>query len=47
MYMSVFMPGLRIDFILAHKTLVEFCSHRVLHTSYSDHNPVLAVLALR
>lgn len=36
------LPGLRIDFILAHKTLVEFCSHRVLHTSYSDHNPVLA-----
>ena len=35
------LPGLRIDFILGDEEIIQFCSHRVLHTSYSDHNPVL------
>ena len=36
------LPGLRIDYILADESIFNFCSHRVLHTSYSDHNPILA-----
>ncbi len=36
------LPGLRIDLILADSKSFGFCSHKVLHTSYSDHYPVLA-----
>lgn len=35
------LPGLRIDFVLGDENVIQFCSHRVLHTSYSDHNPVM------
>jgi vancomycin resistance protein VanJ len=35
------LPGLRIDFVLGDKDKIQFCSHRVLQTSYSDHNPIL------
>lgn len=35
------LPGLRIDFILGDESKIQFCKHRVLHTSYSDHNPLL------
>lgn len=35
------LPGLRIDFMLGDAEKVQFCTHRVLHTSYSDHNPIL------
>jgi endonuclease/exonuclease/phosphatase family metal-dependent hydrolase len=35
------LPGLRIDFIIGDEDIIQFCTHRVLHTSYSDHNPIL------
>lgn len=35
------LPGLRIDVILADQRRLGFCFHRVLQTSYSDHNPVM------
>ncbi len=35
------LPGLRIDFVLGDEDKIKFCSHKVLQTSYSDHNPVL------
>ncbi|MBK8485651.1 MAG: endonuclease/exonuclease/phosphatase family protein [Saprospiraceae bacterium] len=35
------LPGLRIDYVLGDENILNFCSHRVLHTSYSDHNPIL------
>ena len=35
------LPGLRIDYVLGDEDIIQFCSHRVLHTSYSDHNPVM------
>jgi len=35
------LPGLRIDVILGDEDKIQFCNHRVLHTSYSDHNPVM------
>lgn len=34
------LPGLRIDFILGDEDKIHFCSHRILQTSYSDHNPI-------
>lgn len=35
------LPGLRIDLVLGDEKHIQFCSHRVLQTSYSDHNPIL------
>ena len=34
------LPGLRIDFVLADEKKIEFCFHRVMQTTFSDHNPV-------
>ncbi|MEO6191254.1 MAG: endonuclease/exonuclease/phosphatase family protein [Saprospiraceae bacterium] len=36
------LPGLRIDYLLADKKKINFCIHRILQTSFSDHNPILA-----
>lgn len=36
------LPGLRIDYVLGDLKEIIFCSHKVLHTPYSDHHPVLA-----
>ncbi|HRG32356.1 MAG: endonuclease/exonuclease/phosphatase family protein [Saprospiraceae bacterium] len=35
------LPGLRIDFILSDEKKFSFCNHKVLQTSFSDHNPVM------
>lgn len=35
------LPGLRIDFILADEKKLDFCSHKVQQTSFSDHNPLI------
>ncbi len=35
------LPGLRIDYVLSDKKKFEYCYHRVLQTSFSDHNAVL------
>lgn len=40
-YMGL-IPGLRIDFILADQGVLNFCTHRVSQTPFSDHNPVIA-----
>ncbi|MBK9109720.1 MAG: endonuclease/exonuclease/phosphatase family protein [Saprospiraceae bacterium] len=36
------LPGLRIDYVMGDLKEIIFCSHRVLHTPYSDHHPVFA-----
>lgn len=41
------LPGLRIDFVWGGKKHFEFCFHRVLSTSFSDHNPILVKLYSR
>lgn len=34
------LPGLRIDYVFGSKSSIEFCFHRVLSSTFSDHNPV-------
>ena len=34
------LPGLRIDYVLGDIKSIEFCSHKVLPSTFSDHNPV-------
>ncbi|MBK8243462.1 MAG: endonuclease/exonuclease/phosphatase family protein [Saprospiraceae bacterium] len=41
------LPGLRIDFVLADEKKIEFCFHRVMQTTFSDHNPVFTSLYLK
>ncbi|MBK9992674.1 MAG: endonuclease/exonuclease/phosphatase family protein [Saprospiraceae bacterium] len=38
------LPGLRIDYIFGDKKTIEFCSHKVLSSTFSDHNPVFVKL---
>ncbi|MEP7195267.1 MAG: endonuclease/exonuclease/phosphatase family protein [Saprospiraceae bacterium] len=38
------LPGLRIDYLLADKKKFNFCYHRILQTSFSDHNAVVSSL---
>ncbi|MBP8726608.1 MAG: endonuclease/exonuclease/phosphatase family protein [Saprospiraceae bacterium] len=41
------LPGLRIDYVLSDDQYIGFCSHKVLHTNFSDHNPILAKFYLK
>ncbi|NOT35939.1 MAG: endonuclease/exonuclease/phosphatase family protein [Saprospiraceae bacterium] len=41
------LPGLRIDYVLADAKKIEFCSHKVLQTEFSDHNPVVVTAFLK
>ncbi|MCC6815972.1 MAG: endonuclease/exonuclease/phosphatase family protein [Saprospiraceae bacterium] len=40
-------PGLRIDYIFCDTKKFEFCSHKVLQTEYSDHNPIMSRIVLK
>lgn len=41
------LPGLRIDYILGDSKKVNFCSHKVLQSSFSDHNPIISKVYIK
>lgn len=41
------LPGLRIDYVMADARKIDFCSHKVLQTEFSDHNPVVTTMYLK
>lgn len=41
------LPGLRIDFILADLPEINFCSHKILPTRFSDHNAIMATCIIK